>query len=90
MCTSGQIINEITAAMKFAFTWGYRWRKSYAAINSTEGVRTQMLPSVEFHVTFLVEWMETWLKFGQIFSTIDLLWHQIYMTCFHLTHTAMG
>lgn len=35
-----QIVDEVLVTMKYAFVWGYRWRKSYAAMKSNEEVRT--------------------------------------------------
>lgn len=35
-----QILNDVDSVMKLAFTWGYRWRKSYSDMNSNAEVKT--------------------------------------------------
>lgn len=42
--TSGtveQIVDEVVSIMKFAFTWGYRWRKPYSLMKSNKEVSAQ-------------------------------------------------
>jgi patched 1 protein/patched 2 protein len=39
MGVRSQILNDVDTVMKLAFTWGYRWRKSYSDINSNAEVK---------------------------------------------------
>ncbi|KAG0620497.1 hypothetical protein M758_4G220800 [Ceratodon purpureus] len=43
----GSIVTEIIATMKFAFTWGYRWRKTYSAMKSDEEILNHINTAVE-------------------------------------------
>ncbi|XP_024381939.1 uncharacterized protein [Physcomitrium patens] len=41
------IINDIITTMKFAFVWGYRWRKSYSEMKSNEEILDHINMAVE-------------------------------------------
>jgi patched 2 protein len=46
--TIPQILNDVDSVMKLAFTWGYRWRKSYSDMNSNAEILDHFNSAIEF------------------------------------------